>query len=79
MDAAEEALRFVVGRARENLNDEHMLTLACTRLLEVVGEAASQVSAELRDRNSQVPWNGMTGMRNRLVHAYYDINVDVLW
>ena len=79
LDDAEEALRFVGGRAREDLNDDRMLTLACTRLLEVIGEAARQVSAESRDRYSQVPWNGMTGMRNRLVHAYFDINLDVLW
>ena len=56
-----------------------MLTLACVRLLEVVGESASQVSPELRARYADVPWNQMIGMRNRLVHAYFDINLDVLW
>lgn len=79
LDAAEEAVGFVGGRAREDLNDGHMLTLACTRLLEVVGEAGSQVSPESRDQISQVPWNIISGMRNRLIHAYYDINLDVLW
>ena len=79
LEAAEEALRFVNGRAREDLNDDRMLTLACTRLLEIVGEAASQVSPELRNRFSQVPWNSIAGMRNRLIHAYYEINLDVLW
>ena len=79
LDAAEEALRFAGGRTGEDLNDDRMLTLACTRLLEVIGHAASQVSTEPRDRYSQVPWDPMTGMRNRLVHAYYDINLDVPW
>ena len=79
LDAAEEALGFINGRAREDLNDDRMLTLACTRLLEIMGEAASQVSPEFRNLSPHVPWNSVTGMRNRLVHAYYDINLDVLW
>ena len=79
LEAAEEALRFINGRERKDLNDDRMLALACTRLLEIVGEAASQVSPEARNQYPQVPWNSVTGMRNRLVHAYYDINLDVLW
>ena len=79
LEAAEEALRFVEGRTREYFDDDRMLTLACTRLLEIVGEAAGQVSPDIRNLYPQAPWNSVTGMRNRLVHAYYDINLAVLW
>jgi uncharacterized protein with HEPN domain len=79
LDANREALSFVVGKTREDLNVDRMLTLSCVRLLEVIGEAASQVSAEFRARYPDVPWNQMTGMRNRLIHAYFDVNLDVLW
>ena len=79
LDATREALSLVAGKTRENLNGDHMLTLACTRLLEVIGEAASQVSAEFRARYPNVPWNQMIGMRNRLIHAYFDVNLDILW
>lgn len=44
-----------------------------------VGEAASRISQELRDRHEDVPWNRVIGMRNRLVHAYHDINMDIIW
>jgi uncharacterized protein with HEPN domain len=50
LDAAREALSFVAGKTREDLNVDRMLTLSCVRLLEVIGEAASQVSAEFRAR-----------------------------
>ena len=79
LDATREALSFVVGKTREDLNVDRMLTLSCVRLLEVIGEAASQVSPEFRAKYPQVPWNQITGMRNRLIHAYFDVNLDVLW
>lgn len=79
LDATRGALSLVAGKTRQNLNADLMLTLACIRLLEVIGEAASQVSAEFRARYPDVPWNQMIGMRNRLIHAYFDINLDVLW
>ena len=79
LDATREALSLVSGKTREHLNTDLMLTLACIRLLEVIGEAASQVTAEFRARYPDVPWNQMIGMRNRLIHAYFDINLDVLW
>ena len=79
LDAAREAMSFAAGKKREHLNVDRMRTLSCTRLLEVIGEAARQVSPEFRDRYPQVPWTTMTGMRNRLVHAYFDVNLDVLW
>lgn len=79
LDATREALSLVAGKTREHLSADLMLRLACIRLLEVIGEAASQVSAEFRAKYPDVPWNQMTGMRNRLIHAYFDINLDVLW
>ncbi len=79
LDAAREAMSFAAGKTRERLNVDRMLTLSCTRLLEVIGEAASQVSPEFRARYPQVPWNPITGMRIRLIDAYFDVYLDVLW
>lgn len=56
-----------------------MLAFALVHALQIVGEAASKVSAETRDRRPEVPWATMIGMRHRLVHAYFDINLDILW
>jgi uncharacterized protein with HEPN domain len=52
---------------------------ALVRAIEIIGEAASKVSQETRDETLQIPWKAITGMRNRLIHAYFDVNLDRLW
>ena len=56
-----------------------MLAFALVHALQIVGEAAGKVSAETRAQRPGVPWSTMIGMRHRLVHAYFDINLDILW
>jgi len=79
IEAAETALEFVAGRSRADLDTDAMLRMALTRAVEIVGEAASQVSDEGRLELASVPWAQIVGMRNRLVHAYFEINRDILW
>jgi uncharacterized protein with HEPN domain len=79
IEAAEDALAFVQGRQRADLDQDRMLCLALTRAVEIVGEAAAQVSTAGRAEMPGVPWQQVVGMRNRLVHAYFDINLDILW
>jgi uncharacterized protein with HEPN domain len=78
IEAAEQALAFVAGRERAALDSDAMLRLAL-RAVEIVGEAASQVSGEVRSELADVPWAQIVGMRNRLVHAYFDVNRNILW
>lgn len=78
-EAATTALRFTEGRSRPDLEDDEMLRLALTKLIEIVGEAAKQVSAEGRAECPAVPWSAAARMRDRLVHHYFDIDLDVLW
>ena len=56
-----------------------MLALALVRLLEIIGEAANCISPAFSARNQDIPWKKMIGMRNRLIHGYFDINYDVVW
>ncbi len=56
-----------------------MLLFALVRAIEIAGEAASRVSEETQAALPDLPWASMIGMRNRLVHAYFDINRDILW
>lgn len=78
-DAANSVARFVAGRQREDLDADEMLRFALVRAIEIIGEAASRISAETRDANPAIPWKAIIGMRNRLVHAYFDIDTDILW
>lgn len=79
VESATTALRFVEGRTRADLDDDEMLRLALTKLVEIVGEAAKHVSPETRALHPAVPWSAAARMRDRLVHHYFDIDLDVLW
>jgi uncharacterized protein with HEPN domain len=56
-----------------------MLLFALVRAIEIVGEAASKVSPATRRSSSDVPWNLIVSMRNRVVHAYFDIDHEIVW
>ena len=79
LDAAREALSFAEGRKREDLNADRMLMHTLVRVVGIIGEAASKVSQEAREQMPNIEWRDVIGMRNRLVHVYFDINLDILW
>jgi uncharacterized protein with HEPN domain len=77
--AVNSARNFVAGRSRADLDTDEMLLFALVRAVEIIGEAASKVSAETRDAAPAVPWTKISAMRNRLIHAYFHIDRDILW
>lgn len=79
VEAAEKAIGYAAQRERVDLDTDELLRLALTKLVEIVGEAAKQVSAETRGKHPAVPWSAAARMRDRLIHHYFDINLDVLW
>jgi uncharacterized protein with HEPN domain len=79
LDAAREALAFAQGRSRADLDGDRMLVLALVKSIEIVGEAASKVSPAARSAVPGLPWSSIVGMRNRLIHAYFDIDLDRVW
>jgi uncharacterized protein with HEPN domain len=79
LDAANEALTFIQGKNRADLDIDRMLVLSLIRELEIIGEAASKISAETRSQNTSIPWQDISGMRNRLIHAYFDVDLDTVW
>ena len=79
VDAASKAVAFSSGRSRADLDEDEMLRFALVKLVEIVGEAAKQVSEETRVSYPNVAWAEAARMRDRLVHHYFDINLDVLW
>ena len=79
LEAAREAMFFARGHKREDLDTNRMLMHTLVRVIEIIGEAASNVSAEAREQILDIEWHKVIGMRNRLVHAYFDINLDILW
>ena len=78
-DAAREAAGFIASRTRLDLDADRQLTLALVKEIEIIGEAATRLSDEARAASPAIPWADVIGMRNRLVHVYFDIDLDRLW
>ena len=74
-----EAIRLLAGRARQDLDSDRLLSLALVRLLEILGEAAAKVSSEGRARYPSIPWSEIIGLRNRLIHGYDSVDLDIVW
>ena len=79
LDAANEIQLYVQSSTREDLNRDRKLVHSLVHLIEIIGEAAIQVSEELRDNSPQIPWSVIIGMRHRLIHAYFSINLNIVW
>ncbi|MPZ46616.1 MAG: DUF86 domain-containing protein [Betaproteobacteria bacterium] len=79
IEAAEACVQFISGRGRMDLDSDRMLLFAVIRGIEIIGEAASKVSEETRSDTPAIPWKAIIGMRNRVIHAYFDIDRDILW
>ncbi|MCM2332373.1 MAG: DUF86 domain-containing protein [Anaeromyxobacteraceae bacterium] len=78
LDAAVKAVALTAERSKAQVAADEIGQLALARLLEIVGEAAGKVSPEYRAAHPELPWAEMSGLRNRLAHAYFDIDLDVL-
>ena len=77
--AAKDAQGFIEGLDWEGFNASRLHQNAVIRSLEVVGEASGRVSKHFRDEHPKVAWNEMIGMRHRLIHAYGDVRLDIVW
>ena len=77
--AAREATRLASRSTFAEFQRDRLLQLAIIKSVETVGEAASQVTAATREMHPDIPWSGIVGMRNRLVHAYFDVNLVRVW
>lgn len=78
-DSVKEAVSLTKNKSKEEIEKDRVLNLALTRLLEVIGEAANRIPAEIRSKYPTIPWPQVIGLRNRLIHAYDQIDQEILW
>ena len=77
--AARDAVVFADGLSFSEFARDQRTQLAILKCVEIVGEAASRFSAETREAHPAIPWREIVGMRNRLVHAYFEIDLRLVW
>ena len=77
--AARELRQFTGGVSFENFNNDRLLQHAVIRLIEIIGEAARNVSADFKAGHPEIPWAAIVGMRHRLVHEYFRVAPDKVW
>jgi uncharacterized protein with HEPN domain len=79
LSASRDALTFSKGKKRDDLDKDRMLVLSILKCIEIIGEAASKVGDETKGQLASIPWINIVAMRNRLIHTYYDVNLDIVW
>jgi uncharacterized protein with HEPN domain len=77
--AAQDIREFIGTSSEEEFSQDRMLQSAVIRQLEIIGEAARYVTQPTKDIYPQIPWHMIMGMRNRLIHAYFEIRLDLVW
>lgn len=79
LTAAGRAAEHAEGLTRDSFLESRLHQDAIARQLEVLGEAARNVSDEVREEHAEIPWAKVGGMKNRLVHEYFRVDLDVVW
>ena len=79
LDASREAVSFFTGKSRSYLETNRMLVLSLVKDIEIIGEAAGKVSLETRKQCGEIPWLDIIDMRNHLIHAYFDVDLNIVW
>ncbi len=79
LDYSREAVALLQDKFRPDLDRDRVLQLALVRLIEIVGEAAGRVSDEVQSKHPSIPWPQIISMRNRLIHGYDFVDIDILW
>jgi uncharacterized protein with HEPN domain len=70
---------YTTGVSYKQFLQERLLQDGVVRQLEIIGEASRNLSSDFRDRHPKIPWRQIIGLRNRVIHAYFEINLDIIW
>jgi uncharacterized protein with HEPN domain len=78
-NAIESINRFIDGMSFDKFSSDDRTFSAIIRKIEIIGEAANNVSITVRTANPNIPWTEMTRMRDKLIHGYFGIDADIVW
>jgi len=70
---------FIANMSFDEFQNDAKTTFAVIRALEIIGEATKNIPTSIREQYPTIPWKGFTGMRDKLIHAYFGVNLEVVW
>jgi uncharacterized protein with HEPN domain len=76
---AAEKISIRAGKGRQAFDADEDVQIVLVHLIQVIGEAASGLSDELTSAHPEVPWRQIVAIRNRVVHGYFEVDLDILW
>ena len=79
IEAAAKIASYTAGMTREDFISSGMAADAVVRNLEIIGEAANRLPAEFTDKHSGIEWRKIIGLRHRIVHDYFGVDLDIIW
>lgn len=77
--AAEEAIDMPGNKSLDEFENNRMLVLSLIKEIEIIGEAAAKISKQTKAKYSHIPWEDIVGMRNYLIHVYFDVDYKMIW
>ena len=78
-EAVEKAMRYAAGMSFEIFSQDDKTVDAIVRNLEIIGEAANRLPHEFRERHSEIQWHKIIGLRNRVIHEYFGVDLEIIW
>lgn len=79
LDAIHRIETYTKGISKETYMQNGLLQDGVVRQLEIIGEASNNLSDEFQEKHSEIPWGQIISLRNRIIHAYFDINLEITW
>ena len=79
LESCQRIASYIDGVTKEQFESNYLLQDGLVRKLEIMGEATKGLSEDLRDANPYVPWRKMMGIRDRIVHQYFRVDLDIIW
>jgi len=79
VEAMNDALRFVRGLEYDDFVKDKKTVYAVTRAVEIIGEAVKNIPGKVKKRYSEIPWKKMAGMRDKLIHEYFGVDLRRVW
>jgi uncharacterized protein with HEPN domain len=79
LDAMEKAEMLLEHASYDQFEADFRINFAVIRALEIVGEATKRLPEDLREQYAEIPWKSMAGMRDRIIHGYDNVDLEIVW